>query len=322
MSLFFPAHDIALGHGVRHYTPAARIQRLQADLAWLQEVWNAPAVQPDVMPLPWGWNWDTREYLARTMHIGRENLPTDAQLEAMRQLSHRRTSIALLKALDFSGQMPEYLDSVEKMSDFVARMDAMGREFVLKSPWSSSGRGLMRSAAMSREVLTRQASATITTMGGIMGEAWFPKLMDFAMLFRVGHSDVHFLGYSLFENAENCTYRMGYLLSNQAIEAKIGESGLPLLAERLREALANVFRPFFGLPWQVGYIGVDMMRLAPLANNPDLSIHPCVELNLRCTMGVVARLWADVHLKAGQQGRFEISPMDAMGHFHAQFRVE
>ena len=103
---------------------------------------------------------------------------------------------------------------------------------------------------------------------------------------------------------------------------KIGELELASLSERLREALANVFRPFFGLPWQVGYIGVDMMRLAPLANNPNLRIHPCVELNLRCTMGVVARLWADVNLPQGREGRFEISPMDATGHFHAQFRVE
>ncbi|MBP5717259.1 MAG: hypothetical protein J6W69_09090, partial [Bacteroidales bacterium] len=78
------------------------------------------------------------------------------------------------------------------------------------------------------------------------------KEMDFAMLFRVGRSDVHFWGYSLFENAENCTYRTGYLLSNQAIMEKIGEPGLSSLSERLRETLANVFRPFFGLSWQVG----------------------------------------------------------------------
>ncbi|MBE6332369.1 MAG: hypothetical protein E7070_08715 [Bacteroidales bacterium] len=322
MSLFFPAHDIALGYGIRHYTPAPQIRRLQDDLAWLQQIWNDPAVQHDAMPLPWGWNWDTREFLVRSMHIGRENLPTDAQLSALRELSNRRTSIALLNALGFSGQMPEYLDSVEKLSAFVAREDAVGHSFVLKSPWSSSGRGLIRSAVTPRDVMMRQASAVIKGMGGIVGERWFDKEQDFAMLFRVGHSRVHFLGYSLFDNAENCTYRCGYLLSNQQIEEKIRVAGLPVLAERLRCALDDIFRPFFGLSWQVGYVGVDMMRLAPSAMNPDLSVHPCVELNLRCTMGVVARLWSDLHLKDGQQGRFEISPMDATGHFHAQFVVD
>ena len=304
--LFFPAHDIALGHGVRHYTPAARIQRLQADLAWLQEVWNNPAVQPDPMPLPWGWNWDTREYMARTMHIGRENLPTDGQLEALRQLSHRRTSIRLLEALGFSGQMPEYLDSAEKLSDFIARMDAIGQEFVLKSPWSSSGRGLMRSEAMSREVLIRQALATITTMGGIMGEAWFAKEMDFAMLFRVGHSDVHFLGYSLFENAENCTYRTGYLLSNQAIVEKIGEPELASLSERLREALANVFRPFFGLPWQVGYIGVTLSGANP--TNSMMSISPQLGQPISRILVPIIQLAGHMPRPVGSLARTSIRP--------------
>ena len=269
----------------------------------------------------WGWNWDTREFMVRSMHIGRENLPDDAQLSALRELSSRRTSIALLNALGFSGQMPEYLDSAEKLSAFIDREDAVGHRFVLKSPWSSSGRGLIRSAVTSRDVMVRQASAVIRSMGGIVGERWFDKKQDFAMLFRVGHSRVHFLGYSLFDNAENCTYRCGYLLSNQQIEEKIGVAELPVLAERLRCALDDLFRPFFGLPWQVGYIGVDMMKLRSSDDGLVPPVHPCVELNLRCTMGVVARLWSDLHLKDGQSGRFEISPMDASGHFRAQFLV-
>ncbi len=296
---------------------------------WAEEediVWNGEEqlhLPDDTMILPWGWSPALCHQLKQA-GVKASLLPSRKELEGIRQLSHRQTAVSLLQELQgelsLDGHLAGNAVLCRSIEEAEEAANAYG-EALLKSPWSSSGRGLIRSAVTSRDVMVRQASAVIRSMGGIVGERWFDKKQDFAMLFRVGHSRVHFLGYSLFDNAENCTYRCGYLLSNQQIEEKIGVAELPVLAERLRCALDDLFRPFFGLPWQVGYIGVDMMKLRSSDDGLVPPVHPCVELNLRCTMGVVARLWSDLHLKDGQSGRFEISPMDASGHFRAQFLV-
>ena len=322
MNLFFPSHDIALGNGVKHINPPKAAQMLQEDLAWLEEIFAADHLQP------WGWNWDSREYLAKEHHIDRKDLPTDEQLEHLRQLSNRRTTIDLLKALHFEGQMPQYLENEKDIDRYIEQEDAYGRPFVLKTPWSSSGRGLIRSEVTPRPLMRQRALATLHKMGGIMAEHWFKKKQDFALLFYIGREKVSFLGYSLFDNEQNGTYRQGYLMSNQAIEEIItqpdnnqsystfNKEQLHTITGRAEAFLTDLFRPYFGLPWEVGYLGIDMMTL----DEPDLT-WACCEINLRCTMGIVARLWADEHLKEGQQGRFVISPMDVEGHFKAQFLV-
>ena len=317
MNLFYPSHDIALANGIRHFNPPKAALRLQEDLAWLEDIFSPDGTQP------WGWDWDTREYLAKERRIKRSLLPTDANLEQLRQLSNRRTLIDLLQGLHYSGTMPEYLTSEEQVLNFIERYDTSGQKFVLKTPWSSSGRGLIRSTITPRPILLRQANSTIQKMGGIMGEPWLDKKQDFALLFFVHRDHVSFIGYSYFENDTNGTYRQGFLLSNADIEKRLTTDSalspdtLNRLHKEARDVLTRLFSPFFGLPWQVGYVGIDMMTL-----NEPLLPWACCELNLRCTMGVVARLWADRHLQVGQSGRFFISPMTDDGHFHAEFLLD
>lgn len=324
MNLFYPSHDIALGNGIRHFNPPKAAQMLQEDLAWLEEIFA------NQHPQPWGWNWDTREYLARELHIDRTLLPDDAQLEALRMLSNRRTMIELLQAIDYKAPMPQYLSTIQEVDNYMRQADESGLPFVLKTPWSSSGRGLIRSSQTPRPIMRQRALATIRKMGGIMAERWMPKLQDFALLYWVGHNKITSLGYSLFDNDSNGTYRQGYLLSNEAIEKRICAPSLSAnntsstgslsigqlhqIRDQIAEALTRMLRPYFGLPWQVGYLGIDLMTLHDCEWT-----WACCEMNLRCTMGIVARLWADRNLPNGSEGRFMISPMDNDGHFEAEF---
>jgi len=337
--LFFPSHDIALGNGVKHFNPPAAAQQLQEDLAWLSEIWN----QDESTPLPWGWDWDTRNYLHKNLGIKIKELPSDEQLEAIRQLSSRKTTIDILRQMGFADELPSYLDSEKAVSRFIEEHDAVNLPFALKTPWSSSGRGLIRSSNTPRDIMKQRAFATLRKMGGIIGERWYNKQKDFAMLFKVTQNEVQFVGYSLFDNEENGTYRQGYLLSNEAIEECLGcQAELHDVRERLLSILNDLFAPFFHLPWQLGYIGIDMMLYSSLLPHPSSLIthssslithpssliphhssliHPCVEMNVRCTMGVVCRLWSDLHLKQGERGLFRISPMGTDGHFQAQFEL-
>ncbi len=319
--LFYPSHDIALAYGVRHFNPPVAALRLQEDLASLAEVWNQPFRDGEVpFPQPWGWDWDTRQLLIKKYRTKASQLPTDEDLEAIRQLSSRQTTVPLIRALNkelgASYALPSYLQEMEQVEAYISRHELEGLPYVLKTPWSSSGRGLMRSS-LPKETLLRHAQATLQRMGGIMAEEWIErKVQDFAMLFFVSDSEVRFVGYSLFDN-DGTTYRQGYLLSNERIVQRLGIE--PQRLEEISQAyvriLTELFRPFFGKAWQLGYVGIDMMTYG----EGCLSLQPCVEMNLRCTMGVVCRLWYDEHR---QEGIFRISAMDAAGHFHAEFDTQ
>lgn len=343
--LFYPSHDIALAHGVRHFNPPAAALRLQEDLASLSHIWNAPYEAGEVpFPQPWGWDWDTRRHLHDAYGVKMSQLPTDEQLELIRQLSSRRTTIELqerlasalepheplkpfepFKPLKPSLPLPSFLTSPEAVESFIAAHDSAHRPFVLKTPWSSSGRGLTRSD-VPRETLLRHAQATIQRMGGIMGEEWIEdKRQDFAMLFFASDHDVRFQGYSLFDN-DGTTYRQGYLMSDERIVERLGiePHRLEALSKAYVTILSELFAPFFGHGWQLGYVGIDMMTYGEAsgigpATNDSLCIAPCVEMNLRCTMGVVCRLWYDKHQ---QEGIFRISPMAENGHFRAEFLTD
>ncbi len=322
--LFYPSHDIALAHGVKHFNPPLAALRLQEDLASLSDIWNGPFRRGEVaFPQPWGWDWDTRRHIHEQYKIKNSQLPTDEELEVLRRLSSRQTTVMLIEQLrtrlkDDSFPTPSYLSSMEEVEAFMASH----KNYVLKTPWSSSGRGLMRST-VPIETLRKHAQATLQKMGGIIGEPWIEdKVQDFAMLFFVGSDDVKFIGYSLFDN-DATTYRQGHLMSNESIIKKlqVHHDQLDTIKSCYLEILSNLFAPLMGKPWQVGYVGIDMMTYRdakPLreGTEPSLCISPCVEMNLRCTMGVVCRLWYEEHQ---QEGIFRISPMEKDGHFKAQF---
>lgn len=334
MQLFYPSHDIALSNGVRHFNPPVAALRLQEDLASLHEVWNQPFLhQEQAIPLPWGWDYDTRKYIHDAYGIKMTQLPTDEELEMIRQLSSRRTSVRLFNNLNeavgpFVASAPQWLETEEQVFDFIRQYQQQGRRFVLKTPWSSSGRGLNPSHNRSRDgqfhpanpqVLMNHAKGTLRRMGGIIGESWVEnKVQDFAMLFYAAEGSVRFIGYSLFDNdpaTGGTTYRQGYLLSNGEIEQRLDIEPLRLktLSNACEDALSHLLAPFLNRPWPLGYLGIDMLTFR---HNEQLEIHPCIELNLRCTMGVVCRLWYDQHQ---QEGTFRISPMMEDGHFKAEF---
>lgn len=343
MNLFYPSHDIALSNGVKHFNPPVAALRLQEDLAYLSDIWNQPYLNNEKrIPQPWGWDWDTRKMIHQQYSIKMTELPSDEDLQHIRQLSSRETTLLLADALskkipDSIEHYPILLTSEEELFNYIRFQTNRGQRFVLKTPWSSSGRGLICSHNLGRdgvlhpaatELLLRQGVTTIKKMGGIMAEDWIDvKINDFAMLFYCSNHDVHFVGYSLFDNDERAggtTYREGYLLSNEEIEQRISKGEDKIVAELRQIAstyciiLKELLQPFFGKPWEVGYLGIDMMTYSRKDNDgkEQLKIHPIVEINLRCTMGVVCRLWYDQHQ---EKGVFRISPMMENGHFKAEF---
>ncbi len=309
-NLFYPAHDLALAHGVRHFTPPQAARRLAEDLTELSSLW-----QPDT-PLPWGWNYNTRKALLEA-GCAEAELPTMGDLELLRAWSGRAEVIGWQRRCNehLAGLpgfeplvLPRALRSAEELHAAVAEQTS---PFLLKAPWSSSGRGLCWSRVTPHKVLLRRGEAIVRDMGCVLMEPEYRKVQDGAMLFYVDEErKVSFVGYSLFETDDMGTYREGRVMSLEAMEQELCRwVPLSLLhavqalycCEILPERCAKLSHNRYPL----GYVGVDMMIYQTEAGK--YALHPCVEMNVRCTMGVVARRAAQRLLAPEARGKFVIT---------------
>jgi hypothetical protein len=126
----------------------------------------------------------------------------------------------------------------------------------------------------------------IHEQGEVMVEPYYNKVKDFGMEFEVDDQGVvHYLGLSLF-HTKNGAYIGNLLATEEAKREQMGRYvSLGLLDEIKQHIIQNV-----QLGDYQGPFGIDMMIVNSQLStvNSQLLLHPCVELNLRRTMGHVA----------------------------------
>ena len=229
---------------------------------------------------PWGWDKALKSELIRR-GFDAQVMPTDAELEHIRQLSHRRTSARLLPHLQMQGVVGEAFECTQ--ADEVRALLEHYGQVVMKAPWSSSGRGL-RFLSRERTPFEQQERwfrHLVERQGSVMVEPFYNKVKDFGMEFHAdGNGGIRYEGLSLFHTA-NGAY-IGNILATEKtkremISAYIPNGCLDVIQQKIMAALhlGNYAGPF----------GVDMMVVA---GNDGFLLHPCVEINLRRTMGHVA----------------------------------
>ncbi len=316
---FCPENDMALAFGKENYTPTKAALQLRESGATLP-MWIADKNDFVLMPekyiavanrlkqlyklegtplsslegvrgdfAPWGWSAYTSS-LYRKAGMNPEFLPSDSCIKAVRNLSHRRSSIAINRTI-FSmidglvSTSPVEIFSADEALDIIELSSGL---FIIKSPWSSSGRGIMVSN-YNLKILSNFITGTIQHQGSIMLERYLDKTADFAMLFDIDDSNVKFNGLSLFCVEHGSAYS-GNIITTQEnlrsfIEQSVPSVDFDKLVSATVKALSDVVS--FHSPGYHGPAGIDMMIVRDLDQRS--SIAPCVELNLRCTMGVVAR---------------------------------
>jgi len=241
---------------------------------------------------PWGWNSALRAKLIR-LGLSELQLPTLLQLESIRNLSHRHTAAVLLPKLRTEGTIGEMFEcqTSEQVEELLTRYG----QLVLKAPWSSSGRGL-RFLSIERTPFSQQAGwfrNIVQAQGCVMVEPYYNKVKDFGMEFQSdGQGHVEYLGLSLFHTV-NGAYTGNILATETAKRAMIGRY-LPLtLLDEVQAVICRELGEVFCEGRYRGPFGVDMM-VCDASRNGETSmekrflLHPCVEVNLRRTMGHVA----------------------------------
>jgi len=189
------------------------------------------------------------------------------------------------------------LDEIEKA------VNTSPSQLLAKAPYSSSGRGLLWLPPSGLTRTERQIiHGHLKKQGSVSLEKVLDKKLDFAMEFSACSGVVKYEGLSLFETNGKGAYLGNFLGSQQTIEEEISKyTDLSLLAEirtllieYLHQSVATVYN---------GYIGVDMMIYK---DNNEYKLQPCLEINVRNNMGIVALNISQNILTEGVSGRFFI----------------
>ncbi|MGN0234493.1 MAG: hypothetical protein ACI4B5_08750 [Bacteroidaceae bacterium] len=303
---------MALADGGAGYTPPSIIRQMREELHWLplwwaddgDKVWNGedPLVLKDGDEIhPWGWSPALAHQL-RQSGVEDRFLPTDEQLQSLRMLSHRQTAVEALKKCRENGLLGKKMagwsmlcHTEQEVEEAVTRWP----EVLMKAPWSSSGRGLMRSSAPHRKEWTRNI---LNHQGSVVVERWLNKLADFALEFECdGQGGVQYQGLSLFYTNPQGAYMGNWVAPEIQKFQWIAQYVDPAQLMEVRRWWEEELKSY---PYK-GPVGIDMMLCQE-------GLCPCIEINWRMTMGRVACI---LHGR-GKYGRLVVEYI--YGHYSAE----
>ena len=332
--IFNPENDMALADGKPGYTPPAQIQQMRRELWWLPQwwagdddiVWNGEdrlCLADDTRILPWGWSPALCHQLKQA-GVQASLLPSAERIEHIRQLSHRQTAVSLLQELREQLPLDGHIvgestlcQSMEEVEEAVGKMrneeNKRIRNVLLKSPWSSSGRGLK---TLSNSPLKGEDSSPLRegwegsgwvrrilkTQGSVVVEQYLHKIADFALEFWLdGKGGVEYKGLSLFYTNERGAY-LGNWVAPEGQKLAWLAQYIPLqYLQEIRRWWEERLRRFD----YSGPVGIDMMLA-------EEGICPCIEVNWRWTMGLVSCLVSE----QGRYGRMVVEYI--YGHYSAE----
>lgn len=320
LHIFNPEHDMALAVDEAHLTLPHAIQKFKVNLGFLPALWAADGdfvlvddvlysikalsqvrkphaevlfITPDDLRHlvftdiePWGWDKCVRRTLTDA-GVAMDILPSDDMLSYIRRLSSRKYSSVLFQHLrngveDITCGESFFCESVDEVYEILTKYE----KIVVKAPWSSSGRGVRYIDTRVSEPLAGWMKKVIKHQGGISVEPYYKKVRDFALEFY-SHGDgrIDYCGISLFETIRgNYT---GNIVASEIEKMHILSNYLPLtFIEIIIERIKNYLSSGDFMSY-VGPLGIDMMIVANNGNQGFL-LNPCVEINVRRTMGHVA----------------------------------
>lgn len=259
---------------------------------------------------PWGWN-NTLLYKLIQYGVPSKYLPMPVYIDRIRKLSHRANSIQFLETvINFANRIKytseatillrafnkvEIPTEVKETDAIIPLLNKYGNIY-LKAPWSSSGRGVMFSKGLSHDQILQWAHGVIRKQGSLIIEKAYTKKADFATEWALVGGNPLFLGFSTFETSPRGKFKVNKfgtleqldIMPLELITSKTDYSYFEadIILSRILEAqviaIKETYSNFFQTSDNILYLGIDMLI------GEDNIINPCVEVNLRTTMGHIA----------------------------------
>jgi hypothetical protein len=272
-----------------------------------QEIRAKAAFLPPMEAAPWGLSPQSVHLFEELKQ--KEGLRIDCPVwkNEYTALTSRRTAAACLAEIQQSlphisfPRPPAFFSQPEEIEDYLRRHTGA---FILKSPYSSSGRGLIRlNEKRLNDSERKRINGLLRKQHTVSLEQALDKVTDFAMEFYSdGKGNLRYEGLSVFLTSQRGAYRGNRLQTQSALREHIlqyaGEGMLNDIGQAVSRALCHTFASLYA-----GYLGVDMLVYK---DRESFGIHPCVEINLRCTMGLAAIRLFENHLDGNAEGFFSI----------------
>ena len=288
--IFNSEHDFCLANNDISYVPSESAVHFSGDCAPIMRYLEDSAAFPFIV---WGWDKALKHRLLKE-GVDPVLLPSDEYLDQVRALSHRRETIRCLSSIKEKLAPEETICDTApvevKTFEDVLRTVNEYKDTILKSPWSSSGKGLrmvnLNSWTESDKGWVRNI---IAKQGSLIVEKRARPVLDFSMQFATCAESVKFWGYSIFK-ATHGAYQGNLLASNEYMETLISGYIKREMLLHVREAISEFLLNEFVGKYE-GNLGVDMF--IDQSQDGCHCLNPCVEINVRNNFGLVARLFAD-----------------------------
>jgi hypothetical protein len=262
--------------------------------------------------LPWGWSPAAHQFLLplkQSCSSEFRQSPVFNWKQEHREITSRKFAIDILKQVSIS-MNADYLLPPEltpkiciTQTDFENAIRQWGK-IMVKAPWSSSGRGLQPvTKTPVHPKVWEKIMGIVKEQGFAISEPYLNKVLDLAFLFELKKGKVEFLGISNF-----CTNKKGQYEGNYI-------NGLPVNTEKeiveftniveheIREPLIKAIETSKMTVFYEGVFGVDTLIYSD--EKAKLRINPCLEINVRHTMGLLS-LQLEKLIQPSKKGMFRI----------------
>jgi hypothetical protein len=247
--------------------------------------------------LPWGWSPSSHKFLSpfkQSCSPEFQQSPVFNWKPEHRQITSRKFALEILNKLqvilkaDYILPVKFFPKVCNTQNDFENAIQQWGN-LMIKAPWSSSGRGLQPITKTPVHPKVREKiMGIVKEQDYAIAEPYLNKVLDLAFQFELKKGKAEFLGISNF-----CTNKKGQYEGNYL-------NGLPLNMEKrilefagfvireIRQPLINAIETSEMAIFYEGFFGVDTLIYTD--ENNVLKINPCLEINVRYTMGMLSLL--------------------------------
>ena len=281
--IFNPEHDLCIANGDENFVPPRSAVGFAKENMDLSEHLRRPNKQSRWI-IPWGWNHSLKKRLINE-GIDPATLPSEDELQFIRTHSRREFALDVHSRLSCGDSQvvgTDYRIVATSVSEIEAFISANGSA-VLKSPLSGSGKGIRFVRDKLSESDEGWCRRTLDKQATVIVERRFDIIKECAMLFECHYEGIDFIGYSQFES-RNGAYSRNILASNEEIEDMIAgyipRDTLIAIREDLTAILADTLVGHYE-----GFLGVDQI----ICQTDSPIFIPVSEINLRMTMGLIAR---------------------------------
>jgi hypothetical protein len=262
---------------------------------------------PEMLAAPWGLSLQSAGFYKDLM--SRHNLAIELPVwkDAYTKLTGRQTGAACFKEIarllpGVSFPSPPLFFS--GLPDIEAWLGGHPGASVIKTPYSSSGRGLLwLDEGRLRENDRNWIKGALKKQGSLSIEPALEASHNFAMEFFVNEQGkARYEGLSVFRTSPKGAYRGNKLMRQEGLENAIASSIGKTLFQQVKEAAAEAIREMYA--GYAGYIGIDMLIYTTAEGTNAL--HPCIEVNMRYTMGMAAIRLFEKYIHPDAEGVFNL----------------